>query len=158
VNFHPQDSSRVIQEIESKYLKFCNQMEAKSRLKNIPMSARKMRMVVDTIRGKDINQALNILKFTKREAGEWCEKALLSAIANWEQKSNLTLSADDYGLVVKSAFSDDGAMVKRIRPAPHGRAHRIRKRTNHLTIVVENSTIIDNEDQFSGVSGGSEEE
>jgi len=122
------------------------------------MSARKMRMVTDAIRGKNINDALNILKFTKREGGTWCEKALLSAIANWEQKSNLALSADDYGLTISEIRSDEGTMLKRIRPAPHGRAHRIRKRTNHLIVVVENSVVIDNEDQIFAGTDTSEEE
>ncbi len=130
-------------------------MKAQAKLNNIPMSARKMRQVVDAIRGKKINDALNILKFTKREGGTWCEKALLSAIANWEQKSNLALSADDYDLTVSEIRSDEGTMLKRIRPAPHGRAHRIRKRTNHLIVVVENSVAIDNEAE---VLGASEEE
>ena len=127
-------------------------MKAQAKLSNIPMSARKMRMVVDAIRGKNINDALNILKFTKREGGTWCEKALLSAIANWEQKSNLSLSADDYDLIVSEIRSDEGTMLKRIRPAPHGRAHRIRKRTNHLIVVVENNVAIENEAEVLGTS------
>lgn len=133
-------------------------MKAQARLSNIPMSARKMRMVVDAIRGKNINDALNILKFTKREGGMWCEKALLSAIANWEQKANLSLSADDYDLVVSEIRSDEGTMLKRIRPAPHGRAHRIRKRTNHLIVVVENNVVIDNEDELTGSKAAASEE
>lgn len=132
-------------------------MKAQARLKNIPMSARKMRMVTDAIRGRKINEALNILKFTKREGGTWCEKVLLSAIANWEQKSNLTLSADDYDLRISEIRSDEGTMLKRVRPAPHGRAHRIRKRTNHLIVVVENKVTIDNEDQFAGADTSEEE-
>jgi large subunit ribosomal protein L22 len=112
-------------------------MEAVAKLKNCPMSARKMRLVVDNIRGRDIDEALNILKYTKREAAEWVEKLLLSAISNWESKST-SASADDYELYIKEAFVDGGMMLKRYRPAPHGRAHRIRKRTNHVTLVVEN--------------------
>lgn len=133
-------------------------MKAKARLSNIPMSARKMRMVIDAVRGKNINDALNILKFTKREGGTWCEKALLSAISNWEQKSNLSLSADDYELVVSEIRSDEGTMLKRIRPAPHGRAHRIRKRTNHLTVVVENSVVIENEESLTSAADAANEE
>ena len=102
------------------------------------MSARKMRLVVDNIRGKDVDEALDILRFTKKEAASWLEKLLLSAIANWEYKLDGLESADDYELYVKTIFSDEGAMLKRFRPAPHGRAHRIRKRTNHVTLVVEN--------------------
>ena len=111
-------------------------MEAVAKLKSVPMSARKMRMVADLIRGKSVDQALNILKFTKREAGEWLEKLVLSAISNWENKSDMAYSADDYDLFVKEIFVDGATSLKRLRPAPHGRAHRIRKRSNHVTIVV----------------------
>lgn len=114
-------------------------MEAVARLKNVPMSARKMRMVVDTIRGKRVEDALNILKYTKREAGEWLEKCLLSAVANWENKLNMAYTADDYDLVIKTAYVNEAGMLKRFRPAPHGRAHRIRKRSNHVTLVIENN-------------------
>lgn len=120
-------------------------MEAVAKLKNCPMSARKMRLVVDNIRGKNVNQALGILKFTKRESATWLEKVLLSAIANWEYKLNNTESADDYDLVVKTVMVDEGAFLKRFRPAPHGRAHRIRKRTCHATIIVENRLKLDSE-------------
>jgi large subunit ribosomal protein L22 len=113
-------------------------MEAVAKLKNCPMSARKMRLVVDLIRGKDIDEALDILRFTKKEAATWLEKVLLSAIANWEYKLGGVESADDYDLYVKTIFSDEGAMLKRFRPAPHGRAHRIRKHSNHVTLIVEN--------------------
>lgn len=102
------------------------------------MSARKMRLVVDNIRGRNVEEALNILRYTRKEASIWLEKLLLSAIANWEYKNNNAVSADDYDLYVKLAFSDAGTMLKRFRPAPHGRAHRIRKHTNHVTLVVEN--------------------
>ncbi len=104
-----------------------------------------MRLVVDNIRGKNVNQALGILKFTKRESATWLEKVLLSAIANWEYKLNNTESADDYDLVVKTVMVDEGAFLKRFRPAPHGRAHRIRKRTCHATIIVENRLKLDSE-------------
>lgn len=113
-------------------------MQAIARLSNCPMSARKMRLVVDNIRGKDVSDALGILRFTKREGAVWLEKVVMSAIANWENKINFKESADNYGLYIKEARSDEGSMLKRFRPAPHGRAHRIRKRTNHVTIVVEN--------------------
>lgn len=102
------------------------------------MSARKMRLVVDNIRGKNVTESLNILRFTKKEAATWLEKLLLSAIANWEYRLDNVESADDYELFVKTAFVDEGATLKRFRPAPHGRAHRIRKRTNHVTLIVEN--------------------
>lgn len=113
-------------------------MEAIAKLKNCPMSARKMRLVVDLVRGKNVDEALDILRFTKKEAAEWLEKVVLSAIANWEYKLGGAESADDYDLIIKTAFVDEGTMLKRFRPAPHGRAHRIRKRTNHVTIIVEN--------------------
>ncbi len=120
-------------------------MEAIAKLKSVPMSARKMRLVVDNIRGKDVDEALDMLRFTKKEAATWLEKLLFSAIANWEYKLDGLESADDYELYVKTVFSDDGAMLKRFRPAPHGRAHRIRKRTCHVTLVVENRIPIANE-------------
>ena len=81
---------------------------------------------------------MNILRFTKKEAAGWLEKVVLSAISNWEYKLGGAESADDYNLFIKTAFVDEGTMLKRFRPAPHGRAHRIRKRTNHVTIIVEN--------------------
>lgn len=120
-------------------------MEAVAKLSNCPMSARKMRIVVDNIRGKSVNEALNILKFTKKEASVWLEKVLLSAIANWENKHDMEYSAADYDLHIKTAFVNEGTMLKRFRPAPHGRAHRIRKRMNHVTLVVENRKAIENE-------------
>ena len=121
-------------------------MEAVAKLKNVPMSARKMRLVVDIIRGKNVEEALDILRFTKKEAAVWLEKLVLSAIANWEYKLGGAESADDYDLYIKTIFSDEGSMLKRFRPAPHGRAHRIRKRTNHVTLIVENRVPV-NEDQ-----------
>ena len=114
-------------------------MEAVAKLKNCPMSARKMRRVVDMIRGKSVDDALNILKFSRQEASVWAEKVLLSAISNWENKSDMAFSADDYDLKVKTVFVGEGTMLKRFRPAPQGRAMRIRKRTNHLTLIVENT-------------------
>lgn len=112
-------------------------MEAIAKLRNCPMSPRKMRLVVDNIRGKNVYQALNILKFSKGEGSIWVEKVLLSAISNWENK-NEGESASDADLIVKTAFVDGGSMLKRFQPAPHGRAHRIRKRMNHITIIVDN--------------------
>ena len=113
-------------------------MEAVAKLKKCPMSARKMRLVVDNIRGKSIDDALNILRFTKKEASVWLDKLVLSAVANWEHKNGMAVSADDYNLFIKEVFADEGTMLKRFRPAPHGRAHRIRKRTSHVTLIVEN--------------------
>ena len=113
-------------------------MQAVAKLKNVTMSARKMRLVVDNIRGKKVEDAINILRFTKKEAAVWLEKLVRSAVANWEYKLEGNESADEYNLYIKTAFVDGGTIVKRFRPAPHGRAHRIRKRTNHVTIIVEN--------------------
>ena len=113
-------------------------MKAVAKLRNCPMSARKMRRVIDTIRGRSVEDALNVLKFSKQEASAWAEKTVLSAVANWENKSEMMANADDYDLFIAEIRSDEGAFLKRFRPAPHGRAHRIRKRTNHLTVVVEN--------------------
>ena len=113
-------------------------MEAVAKLKNCPMSARKMRLVADLVRGKGVDDALNILRYTKKEAAEWMEKLLLSAIANWESKNGMAFNADDYDLFIKTVFVDEAGMLKRFRPAPHGRAHRIRKRSNHVTLIVEN--------------------
>ena len=103
------------------------------------MSARKMRLVVDNIRGKNVEDALSILRYTKKEAAVWLEKLVLSAIANWEYKLDGAENADEYELYIKTAFVDQAPMLKRFRPAPHGRAHRIRKHSNHVTIVVENA-------------------
>lgn len=113
-------------------------MKAVAKLRNVPMSPRKMRLVVDNIRGKKVEDALNILKFTNKESSIWLTKVLVSAIANWEIKNGGAVSADDYGLFIKTAFVDGGTMLKRFQPAPQGRAHRIRKRTNHITLEVMN--------------------
>ena len=102
-------------------------MEAVAKLRNCPMSARKMRMVAEIIRGKKVDDALNILKFTKREAAGWMEKLVVSAISNWEYKQNMSANADDHDLFIKTVLVDEAGMLKRFRPAPHGRAHRIRK-------------------------------
>jgi len=118
-------------------------MEAVAKLRNCPMSARKMRNVADNIRGKSVDEALNILKFTKKEAATWLEKVVVAAVANWENKGDMVYSAADYDLKIKTAFVDEGTMLKRFRPAPHGRAHRIRKRQNHVTIIVENAVAIE---------------
>jgi large subunit ribosomal protein L22 len=121
-------------------------MEAVARLTNCPMSPRKMRLVVDNIRGKKVSDALGILKFTNKEAATWLEKIVLSAVANWEVKGKAqSLEAADFDLFIKTAFVDGGTMLKRFQPAPQGRAHRIRKRTNHVTIVVANRTPIEGE-------------
>ena len=103
------------------------------------MSVRKMRLVVDLIRGKQVGQALGILEYSKQEAAIWLRKNLLSAVANWEYKTDGLESADEYSLYVSEAFADAGAQIKRFRPAPHGRAHRIRKHSCHITLKVSNT-------------------
>ena len=109
------------------------------------MSPRKMRLVVDNIRGRKVVEALGILKYTNKEAAVWLEKLVLSAVNNWEQKSDQGGAADDYGLYIKTAFVDPGSIIYRFLPAPQGRAYRVRKRRNHVTIVVENTVALGNE-------------
>ena len=114
--------------------------EAKSqvafaKLNNCPTSPRKMRLVADLVRGQKVELALNILRFNSKEASKKLEKLLLSAIANWQAK-NSEASLEEAGLIVKEIRVDGGMMLKRLRPAPQGRAHRIRKRSNHVTIVL----------------------
>ena len=106
-----------------------------AKLNNCPTSPRKMRLVADLVRGERVEKALNILKFNQKEASNRLEKLLLSAIANWQAK-NEDASIEEAELFVKEIRVDGGAMLKRLRPAPQGRAHRIRKRSNHVTIVV----------------------
>ncbi len=108
------------------------------------MSARKMRMVAEIIRGKRVDEALQILRYTKKEGSLWMEKLLLSAVANWEDKTQ-SAAAEDYDLVVKTLLVDEAGMIKRFRPAPHGRANRIRKRSNHVTMVVSNLVPFDSD-------------
>jgi large subunit ribosomal protein L22 len=111
-------------------------MEAIAKLNNVPTSPRKMRLVADMIRGKKVNIALGLLKYEAKVGAEKVEKLLLSAIANWQQK-NSGERADESNLYVKTIFVDGGRILKRFRPAPQGRAYRIRKRSNHVTIIVD---------------------
>lgn len=112
-------------------------MEAVARLNNCPTSPRKMRLIVDLIRGKKVEEALHILRFNnQKESAPRVEKLLLSAIANWGQK-NTGARVEESELYVKTVFVDSGAMLKRVLPAPQGRAHRIRKRSNHVTLIVD---------------------
>ncbi|MFC5044222.1 50S ribosomal protein L22 [Aquimarina hainanensis] len=106
-----------------------------AKLNNCPTSPRKMRLVADLVRGEKVERALHILRFNPKEASRRLEKLLLSAIANWQAK-NEDASIEDAELIVKEIRVDGGSMLKRLRPAPQGRAHRIRKRSNHVTIVV----------------------
>ncbi|MEQ9204128.1 MAG: 50S ribosomal protein L22 [Cyclobacteriaceae bacterium] len=107
----------------------------KASLRNVPTSPRKMRLVADMIRGVRVNLALNILKFDSKHASRTMEKILLTGIADW-QAMNEDVNLEDADLVVKEVYVDGGKMLKRLRPAPQGRAHRIRKRSNHITISI----------------------
>ncbi len=106
-----------------------------AKLNNCPTSPRKMRLVADLVRGEKVEKALHILKFSQKEASDRLEKLLLSAISNWQSK-NEDADVEEAELIVKEIRVDSGSMLKRLRPAPQGRAHRIRKRSNHVTIVV----------------------
>ena len=105
-------------------------------LRNCPTSPRKMRLVAGLIRGVEVNRALDILKFSKKEAARRMEKLLLSAIANWQNK-NEGVRIEESNLFVSEVFVDSARMLKRLRPAPQGRAHRIRKRSNHVTLYLD---------------------
>ncbi|MBE6254366.1 MAG: 50S ribosomal protein L22 [Prevotella sp.] len=109
-----------------------------AKAKGVPSSPRKMRYVVDLIRGMEVNRALATLHFNKKAAAADVEKLLRSAIANWEQKNDR--KAEDGELFVTRVFVDEGATLKRMRPAPQGRGYRIRKRSNHVTLFVDTKT------------------
>ena len=109
-----------------------------AQLKKSPISPRKRRLAADLIRGVEVNKALNILQFSSKDAAKSLEKLLRSAIANWEQK-NEEADITEENLIVSKIEVGGGAMLKRIQPAPQGRAHRIRKRSNHVTIIVDGS-------------------
>lgn len=109
-----------------------------AKLNNCPTSPRKMRLVADQIRGVDVFKALAILQHSPKEASNRLEKLLRSAIANWESK-NEGSRPEDAELVVREIFVDSARVLKRLRPAPQGRAHRIRKRSNHVTLVVDSA-------------------
>lgn len=109
-----------------------------AKLRNVPSSPRKMRYVVDLVRGMEVNRALGMLKFSKKAASLDVEKVLRSAIANWEQKNDR--KAEEGELYITRIFVDEGVTLKRMRPAPQGRGYRIRKRSNHVTIFVGTKT------------------
>ena len=114
--------------------------QAFAKLNNCPTSPRKMRLVADQVRGEDVNKALAILRFSPKEASRRLEKLLLSALANWQAK-NEEADIEQAALYVKEIRVDGGNMLKRLRPAPQGRAHRIRKRSNHVTLVLGSNSI-----------------
>lgn len=106
-----------------------------AKLMNVPSSPRKMRYVVDMIRGMEVNRALGVLKFSSKEASRGVEKLLRSAIANWEQKNDR--KAENGELYITKVFVNEGVTLKRMRPAPQGRGYRIRKRSNHVVLFVD---------------------
>lgn len=122
--------------------------EKKSRsfaqLRNCPTSPRKMRLVADMVRGVEVNKALDMLRYSPKEAAGRLEKLLLSAIANWQQK-NEGVRIEESNLFVKEVFVDSARVLKRLRPAPQGRGYRIRKRSNHVTLVVDSRNSENNE-------------
>ena len=109
-----------------------------AKLNDCPTSPRKMRLVVDMVRGMEVNRALGVLKFSKKHAAADVEKLLRSAIANWEIKNDR--KAEDGELYISKVFVDEGVTMKRMRPAPQGRGYRIRKRSNHVTLFVDAKT------------------
>jgi large subunit ribosomal protein L22 len=114
-----------------------------AKLNNVPTSPRKMRLVADMIRGMEAYKALSVLKFSSKEASGRIEKLLLSAINNWEQKNEK--KAENGELYVTAISVDSARMLKRLRPAPQGRGHRIRKRSNHVTLFVDAKKITENQ-------------
>jgi large subunit ribosomal protein L22 len=115
-------------------------------LRNCPSSPRKMRLVADLIRGEKVNRALDILRFNAKDASKKLEKLVMSAISNWQVKNEDT-RLEDSNLFVKEIFVDQARTLKRIQPAPQGRAYRIRKRSNHVTVVLGNAAekVVENE-------------
>ena len=116
-----------------------------AKLNDVPTSPRKMRLVADTIRGVEVNRALDLLKFSKRDAAGRLETLLKSAIANWEAKNpENSKELDNGNVIVKTIMVDSARQLKRIRPCPRGRAGRIRKRSNHVTIVLDVKQPVEN--------------
>jgi len=114
-------------------------LEAVASLRNVPTSTRKMRLVAQMIRGESVNKALTILKYDNKHPSYRLEKLLLSAIANWQLK-NEDVKLEEADLYIKEIKVNGGRILKRLRPAPQGRAHRIRKRSNHVEIIIDNKT------------------
>ena len=111
-------------------------------LHDVPTSPRKMRLVTDMIRGMAVNRALDVLKFSSKEASRRVEKLLLSAIANWQAK-NEGVRLEESNLYVQEVYVDSARMLKRLRPAPQGRGHRIRKRSNHVTVRLASKNVVE---------------
>ncbi|MDE5418159.1 50S ribosomal protein L22 [Ancylomarina sp. DW003] len=125
--------------IKANQIKEQNLSKAFASLKNVPTSPRKMRLVADMVRGMEVNRALDVLRFSPKEASTRVEKLLLSAIANWQAK-NEGQRLEESALYVKEISVDSARILKRLRPAPQGRAHRIKKRSNHVTILLGSKT------------------
>ena len=126
-------------------LKEQKKVTAVAKLNDVPTSPRKMRLVADTVRGVEVNRALDLLKFSKREAAGRLAVFLKSAIANWEAKNpEKSKELDNGNVIVKTIMVDPGRTLKRIRPCPQGRAGRIRKRSNHVTIVLDVKQPVEN--------------
>jgi large subunit ribosomal protein L22 len=123
-------------------LKEAKKQQYQAVLRNCPTSPRKMRLVADMIRGMEVNHALDVLKFSSKEASRAVEKLLLSAIANWQSK-NEGVRIEESNLYVSEVFVDSARILKRLRPAPQGRAHRIRKRSNHVTIRLASKNVVE---------------
>lgn len=115
-------------------------------LRNCPISPRKMRLVADMVRGKDVNQALDMLHYSSKFASKYLEKLVKSAIANWKEK-NQDARLEESDLYISEIYVDAGRVLKRIQPAPQGRAHRVRKRSNHVTVVLDSYVNIDFEEK-----------
>ena len=119
-------------------LKEIKKQTAIAKLNNVPTSPRKMRLVADIVRGVEVNRAMDILRYSKKEASNRLEKLLRSAVANWEAKNpDKTSELDNGNVFVKTIMVDEGRTLKRIRPCPQGRAGRIRKRSNHVTVILD---------------------
>ena len=125
----------VIKRQSAEMIKEARKSQSFAKLRNVPTSPRKMRLVADMVRGQEVFKALGILKFSNKEAAQRVEKLLRSAIANWEQKNER--KAEQGELFVTTIFVDCAPMLKRLRPAPQGRGYRIRKRSNHVTLFVD---------------------
>lgn len=110
-------------------------------LKNCPTSPRKMRLVADMVRGMEVNRAIDVLKFSSKESSRRLEKLVMSAIANWQAK-NEGSRLEESNLYVNNISVDSGRILKRLRPAPQGRAHRIKKRSNHVTVSLDSLTVV----------------
>ena len=118
-----------------------NKQRYQAVLRDCPTSPRKMRLVTDMIRGMAVNRALDVLKFSSKEASRRLEKLLLSAVANWQAK-NEGVRLEESNLYVQEVFVDSARMLKRLRPAPQGRGHRIRKRSNHVTVRLASKNVV----------------